>query len=240
MNIEDVKRFLASQAYGEVPRPGGAYGARPFITISRQTGAGGRSLAEAVLKAMGTRKDDELLRGWRVFDRELCELVASDPALKVPFDALLTEEFLTELRDYADQLVAGRTAQAKVMRSVFRVVRGLASLGKTIIVGRGACCLTRELPGVHLRLIAPRRTRIERMARLLGEARDRAEKHVDAQDASRARLVRTYFGKDIEDPLLYDAVWNTESVALETIASAVVEMVRDKAAALAAAEPAVR
>ena len=51
---------------------------------------------------------------------------------------------------------------------------------------------------------------------------------VDDQDRSRRRMVSSRFGKDIDDPLLYAAVWNTDDLSLEVIARCVSEMVREK------------
>jgi len=48
-------------------------------------------------------------------------------------------------------------------------------------------------------------------------------------DRDRARLVRDYFNADIDDPLQYDAVWNTSTAPIDFIAAALVEMIRLKA-----------
>ena len=55
-----------------------------------------------------------------------------------------------------------------------------------------------------------------------------ASRWVDDQDRSRRRMVSSRFGKDIDDPLLYAAVWNTDDLSLEVIARCVSEMVREK------------
>jgi hypothetical protein len=52
-----------------------------------------------------------------------------------------------------------------------------------------------------------------------------AARWVDDQDRARARLMKSRFKRDIGDPLLYDAIWNTDFVPLEVIARWAVEMV---------------
>lgn len=56
----------------------------------------------------------------------------------------------------------------------------------------------------------------------------KAKELILEQDKAREKLVKVYFGKNIENSLLYDAVWNTETVSMETIARAIVAMVKEK------------
>ena len=102
------------------------------------------------------------------------------------------------------------------MIEMFKTIRKMAALGKVIIVGRGAVCLTRALPyGIHVRLVAPDRCRIRRMMEHLHLPEREAGEVVARMDNSRARLLKTYFSTDIRDPQLYDVTWNTDSVSLD-------------------------
>ncbi|MFH1723938.1 MAG: cytidylate kinase-like family protein [Elusimicrobiota bacterium] len=210
-------------------RPGGTGGTSglPFVTVSRQAGAGGHAFAETLLKRMERSGEDPLLRGWRMFDQQLCEKVANDPALKVSMKSLLSEEFHGSIEDCLSQLLAATSPQAAVYHKIFETICTVAALGKAVIVGRAGVCLTRRYPGgIHIRLIGSKGVRIENMARSMDVSPAEAERHIDKLDGSRAKLVRAYFQRDIHDPLLYDAVWNTDAVPLERIAAAVIEMIR--------------
>jgi cytidylate kinase len=102
-------------------------------------------------------------------------------------------------------------------------------VGKVILMGRGGVSITRDLAsGVHIRLVAPRDTRVQRTMGNLGISEKEAARWVDDQDRSRARMVKSRFKQNIDDPLLYDAVWNTDTVPLDAIARYVTEMVRGK------------
>lgn len=95
---------------------------------------------------------------------------------------------------------------------------------------RRASCLTRDLSlGVHVRLVAPTEARIIRIMETSGLGRQAALERIEDLDASRSRLVRRYFQRDVEDHLLYDAVWNTDDLPFETIADLIVRMVEDRA-----------
>ena len=66
-------------------------GELPFITISRQAGARGRTLARAILAEFEKHAKEPRLQGWNSFDEELCQLIVSDPKLNVSLSELITE-----------------------------------------------------------------------------------------------------------------------------------------------------
>ena len=98
-------------------------------------------------------------------------------------------------------------------------------LGKVIIVGRGSAMVTRDIPGaINVRLVAPETSRVRWMMKKLKLDRPAALKAVRKQDADRRKMVKTFFQKDIDDPLLYDAVWNSETVNPHEMSHAIIGM----------------
>jgi len=228
--LESVRSFLKTVSYEEKHCEclNLEKGRNPFITISREAGAGGHSLALAVMKELSQRKEP-YFQGWAVFDQEICKMLAEDPELNVTIQGLLTMEYRSQIQDTIEELALGTSPQHTVLKKMFEVIRTLASFGKVILVGRGASFLTRELPlGIHLRLTAPLPVRIKRMMQLLNLDEKKAKEIIQNQDKARAALIKNFFNKDISDPLMYDAVWNTGSVPLETIARAAVQMAADR------------
>ena len=230
-NMDSVPRYLKGMKDEQKARPGPKLHDVPFITISRQAGAGGRSLAEAIIKRLEAGQDNPLFQNWHIFDRELCEKVAEDPGIQVSLESLLNEEVRNPPEDVIFRMIAREASQARVHGKIFKTVRDFAAVGKAIIVGRGGACLTRGFPhGIHVRLVAPRPSRVRHAAVRFEMSQVEAERWVDGQDKHRARLVRKYFRKDIEDFLLYDCVWNTDAVALDTIAEALVVLIEKSTA----------
>jgi len=226
-----IAAYLGSSAYRAAhPRaPGGSREYRPFVTISRQTGAGGHTLARVLAQAM-RQGDDPLFQGWQVFDRELCETLMRDPKLRVSIQSLLTEAYRSQIEDAIFSLLGGETPRDVVVRKLFETIRALAAIGRVIIVGRAGMCVTRGLPdGVHLRLVAPEPVRIARMRERLHVGEHAAREMIGAQDHDRARLVRDHCHRDIDDPLLYDATWNTQTVPFEAIAASLIALIRHRA-----------
>ena len=91
--------------------------------------------------------------------------------------------------------------------------------------------MTRDLPlGIHVRLEAPIESRVRRIMQSLGLSEKKAREEIAEKDKAKAELVKTFFHKDLRDPLLFDVLWNTDRVPLEEISKTLIEMIRDKAA----------
>jgi len=199
----------------------------PFITISRQAGAGGHSLSRIVLEAMQREPDRELFSGWTVFDASTCMEILNRARLRVPFENLVAEEYHSPLQEVLFELFGNESPQEQILLKIIATLKTLTSLGKVIVIGRGAACYTQKLPlGIHVRLVASLQTRVERVRSLFQVDADNARRIVEKRDTARSQFVSDLFNRKIDDPLLYHAIWNTERVSLQEIASFLVEAVR--------------
>lgn len=229
---ESIRRFLDAQfAAQQATEPGPERPHHhPFVTISRQAGAGGHALARAMVAVFAEQDDRDLFGTWQVFDRELCEIVVEDPRLTGALDRLISEVYLSRTEEFFNQLVKPAPDQDYMMEQVFHAVRNLAGIGKVIIVGRGGAHATRGMgPSFSVRLVAPIEARVSRIAELEKLDERRARERVRKLDAHRARVIKRRFGADIDDPLEYDAVWNTGAIGFETMAHATVAVLRRRA-----------
>ncbi len=227
--LSDVGRFLKVNFYeGEHPvEPDLRRGLYPFVTVSREYGAGGRTFAEVLLELMGQERDS-VFHNWRIFDRELCEELAGQESSHSALRALVTEEYQSEIERLILTLLGQSSGQSLAVKKLFESIRMLATFGKVIIIGRAGACVTQSLPlGVHLRLTAPEWLRIHRL-RLGSMNPAQARKILNRTDRGRALLVRNCFQRDIADPTLYDAVWNTARVPFPTIARQTIHLIRER------------
>ncbi|HMP96154.1 MAG TPA: cytidylate kinase-like family protein [Kiritimatiellia bacterium] len=222
MNHEAIVReFLKNRT--SAPPPGSGL---PFVTISRQAGAGGNTLAHQLVKTLSSRYTLNATSGWEVFDQKLCTLVLEDGKIKASLESLLAEEYVSEIRQFVGDLLTGQSRQYAAYKRIFEVVRLLASIGKVVLVGRAAAFVTRDMPqGIRVRLVAGEAERIKNMAALLRVHAEDAEAAMREQDLSRARLVRDYFDADVADPLHYHMVFNTEKMPMAEIAEVIAERV---------------
>ena len=231
--IHKLVSFVDSLHYHEKngPEIDPKKGCFPFVTISRQAGAGGNTLAAALEEKIQKLHVEPLFRGWQLCGQQLCQMVAQDPKLKDLVESLRRTEYHSHAEDIIAQLIYGGSSQDLVVKKMFHLMRTFALHGKVIFVGRGATLLTRDLPlGIHVRLEAPMESRVKRMMGALNLTEKKARETVDEKDKAKAELVKTFFHKDIRDPLLYDVLWNTDRMPIDEIAKLLIEMIRDKAA----------
>ena len=203
----------------------------PFVTISRQSGAGGHVLARDILSEMENHaRHDKLFEGWDLFDQTVCALVVQDPEIKSSFDSLVSEEYRPETSQMLYDMMTGRSQQYSAYKRIFEIVRILATLGKAIIVGRAGVCVTRKMPhGIHIRLIASEETRIRTVMKEQDLGHDEAAKFMKKQDKERASMIKDFFGMDLNDPLLFDATFNIDKQSTTDLAALIIQMIKLKA-----------
>jgi cytidylate kinase len=225
-HIQIINKFIKEKKTLDEVTPSGL----PFVTISRQAGAGGHLLAYVILTDFLKHHKDEVFQGWHVFDKQLCEVIAEDPALRDSVEGLVNEEYRSEFQEFIESFFTGLPQQYLLYKATSRVVRVLASIGKVVIVGRGGACVTRDLRGgIHLRLVAPESERIMWMMKRFRIKKDEARKLMVKQDRDRQLLMKKFFNRDIDDSMLYDLVVNTSRVDLHEISHTVIEMIQNRA-----------
>jgi cytidylate kinase len=197
------------------------------ITIAREYGSGGASVARLLADRLG----------WRLLDRDLLNGIARAanvaPAVAERFDERIdpwihrlvkhalwrgapdapisVEQF--DLFDAETMAVVGRKA-----------IEEAARIGNCVVVGRGAQCILHRWPEVfHVFLYAPIALRKKRVAERLGAGPGGTpdlEAVIREYDRLRAAGVRQYFDQEWCNPNLYDLMINTKrgyECAMETI-----------------------
>jgi cytidylate kinase len=222
--IELVKKYLRERLKLNPDQTG-----FPFVTISRESGAGGHTLAREILRQLEHSTDEEWARGWEVFDYRLCLLLAQDPELNAPLDSLLREEYQSSFQQTLFDILTGHDEQMKLHKRIFEVIRILGMIGRVVIVGRAGNLVTRDLHGgVHLRLVAPLPLRVKQMMELMDADEETARREMEKQDHERAEMVRDYFNRDIANPLDFDCVWNMGGINHTFVAATTVRLLTEK------------
>lgn len=200
----------------------------PFITISRQAGAGGRSLAQRLVRRLNDAHPGIL--PWTVWDNELVHKVAEENHLPENLVASIEDRRPSWLHEALSGIAfeddPANPDEFKVYRRVAVAIRALARMGRVIIVGRGGAFVTRELPGgIHLRLVAPLKDRVAHYGRrYLLSAEDAAEQ-VRRIDEARAAFYRRYWPGKPLTPETFTATFNTASVPEDRLVEAIVALV---------------
>jgi cytidylate kinase len=213
-----------------------------IITVSREIGAGGAEVARRVAEALG----------WRVVDNELVDRVALRAGMPREQVAVREERapgFLERLVRMASRAAPElfpapaaegpepEVEEARLVRATEAAVAEIAAEGRVVVVGRGApAVLSRERDALHVKIVAPRASRIETVARRLGLPPEEAAAAVDESDANRRRYHRQYYQRDWADASSYHLVLNSAALGLDATAAAIV----GRAQALWPAAPAER
>ncbi len=204
----------------------------PFVTLSRESGAGGSSLAAILADLLSHEQPGS--PPWRVIDSDLIDRMLETNGLEPRLARFLPEDSVSELNASVGELVGLHPSLWELIRKTHDLMREVARAGHAILVGRGANFATSSVPnGLHLRLVASPHHRAAAMARRQGMDIAEAMEFNRRQDAARSRYVRSTFNADVTSPGGYDLVINTTTIPLTQAAEMVAALVRSRAPATA-------
>jgi len=200
----------------------GKTGARsfgPYVLISREGGAGGLMVAKLVGERLG----------WNVFDREIVDEIAQKTHVRRQLLESLDEQARGAIENFIltmlDQESIDDTRYEYQLRQVLLT---LGHHGRAVIVGRGGCLILPGQFGLSVRLIAPLKTRVQRIAAEQKIAFETAERGVKKLDRDRAKFIRHDCGRDIGDPLLHDLIINTDAMSEKAAAETILTALHEK------------
>jgi cytidylate kinase len=193
------------------------------VTISRQAGSGAHVVAEHLVERLQARASGSLVP-WKVFDRNLVEKVIEEHDLPERMVTFMPEDRISAISDTLDELFGLRPSSWSLVRKTAETILHLAELGDAVIIGRAGNLITHDIAGAfHIRLVGSLEKRIAHVEEYLGFDHSAASEYVRTQDLGRKRYVETYYSKDIEDPLLYELVINTDRISYEEAARIIAE-----------------
>jgi cytidylate kinase len=192
------------------------------ITISREFGAGGTTVARILSERLG----------WRLVDAHLITEIAKSANIHPHVAERLDECVDPWFHRMAKELWRGgyEGAATSLLTPMFdaeamaalwrRVIVEAAEIGQCIIVGRGGQCILQHRRDVfHVSLYAPLSERIERLGERYPRGTDLAEL-AEETDRMRAVYIRRYFGQEWTNRHLYDLLICT-SIGVDKVAAAI-------------------
>ncbi|HEY3268229.1 MAG TPA: cytidylate kinase-like family protein [Armatimonadota bacterium] len=190
-----------------------AFETRSVITISRQFGAGGHTVAESLKARLG--------EPWQIWDKAIIEKVADSAKVRTEMVAALDEHAQSWL-DEMLRISLGRDVMepATYRRHLTQVLLVLAHQGHVITVGRGANFVLPD--ALNVRLQASLKHRIQTTMVREGLTHDEAARRVREVDHHREEFTRSVFGREIEDASAYDMVIQTDTLGMDATIAAIV------------------
>jgi len=196
------------------------------VTISRQAGAGAHVVAEELIALLQGRAPAGS-PPWTIFDRNLVERVLEDHDLPARLAKFMPEDRMSNMSDTLDELFGLHPSTWTLVRKTADTILHLAELGNVVIIGRGANLITRNLDfAFHVRLVGAETKRIEPLRSYKHLSLEAASAYLRDEDLGRKRYVKKYYAADIEDPLLYHLVINTDLLPYGEAARTIADVVR--------------
>jgi cytidylate kinase len=119
-------------------------------------------------------------------------------------------------------------AQQRYKAYVEAIMLDMAARDNVVLAGRSSTIVLSQVPHVlRVRTTAPERRRAERLQQELGLTHEAGLNYVRHSDRERAARVKFLYQVDVDDPLLYDLVLNTERLTAEKGAALIRETLRD-------------
>lgn len=200
----------------------------PCITISRETGTNAKPVSEELVKYFAENTGQSTPE-WTIFDKNLIEKVLEDHNLPATLKELMEESKVSFFSAVLNEMLSGLPGQWTLIRKTSETILQLASLGNSIIIGRGANVITSHLSNsFHVRLIAPLTERIKNFAKRHNLDYNRAQAVIRQHDESRRKYLKSVFNKKIDDPFLYHLVINTQGMDNGQVAAIIGSSVLNK------------
>ncbi len=230
--LERFNRYLQLQAtiQEKVPLP-----QQPSITISRESGAGATTVAHMVADQLSaTVKSAATEAAWTVFDKNLAKEILIEHKLPLDLEKFMVEDARLPVESIVEELLGLHPNSWWLAQQTTKTILRLASMGRVVMVGRGAEVITQLLPYVlHVRLVAPLSKRITHAEEFYGLSPNEATMKVSEEDHARRRYLRRYFDADCDNPLLYHLVINTAKTGFADTAEIIVQAILAGAACIA-------
>ncbi|OPY85523.1 MAG: Cytidylate kinase [Smithella sp. PtaU1.Bin162] len=183
-----------------------------ILTISREAGSEGSQIAAAIAEELGY---DLLDKG---------KIIA-----KLKADGVRWEEMAEDWDEHVPSFLEKHDWQYNGFVALTRShILNCALGGKAVIMGRGGNFLLEGVPNVlRVRIMVPLEIRLECAANdqtfsvLSGLDAETGRKLLKQADAKSSNYIRSAFGKDWNDPLLYDIVFNMQYLSNAEIMDAI-------------------
>lgn len=217
MNRMSTALKPVSSAYGAKPKQvrRDTLGFRPYITVSREPGSGGRPIAKKVAK----------MTGFTHYDKKLIERVSKSARKRKALIESVDEKSRTGMQDLVHSFFDSEyVSDISYIKHLSNVVLTLSEKGDVVILGRGGNFVTSRRRGLHVRVSAPYMVRVMRAMKHEKIDEKKARKVIKKVDDDRRSFVSQYFGKSISNSDYYDMIINTTYMTIDEAAELIVRM----------------
>ena len=191
------------------------------VTISRQFGAGGRTLGKLVAEKLD----------YSFVDEEIIQMVAKRAKVSTTWVESIEKEAGGRLLKYMTRLVpksfidlilddqSGDLNEEIYVDLLHEIISRIATEGNVVIIGRGSQYILRDRKDAfHVLLVAKKADRVKFMETHYDLSPKEAGMVVNQKDKRRVNLYRKFGKEDYDRPYLYHLVINSSKQDLEVTA----------------------
>jgi cytidylate kinase len=206
--------------------------AMSVITISRQFGAGGKTLGRRIADTLGYFYADE-----DIIERAVVEIYVSSDGRKIietePVDKL--RKFISKLNPFATSLMELPLIDKERYIDGFKyfellnlIIPKIVKDGNAVIVGRGGQYILHDFENTYnILLIANEEDKIKFIVDHYRVSRTRAVQMINRMNKRRANLYSFFRKKDYDDPKLYDLILNMSRFSIDKAEKLITMLIND-------------
>jgi cytidylate kinase len=197
------------------------------IVISRQFGAGGKTLGEMVSEKLN----------YTFVDNDIIQMVAKQAKVSTSFVESIENEAGGKLLKFMSGLVRksfierilsdehGYIDEEIYVDLLYKIINQIADEGNAVILGRGGQYILRDrTDAFHVLLIAEKSDRIRFMEEHYSLNPTQAKQSVNREDKRRINLYKKFGKEDYDNPDLYHLVLNMSRLKLEDASELICEL----------------
>ena len=217
---EKINEWELKKQQEKIKRDQTKIAVHPFLAVSRDFGCGEEKIIPQLEQTLG----------WKVYGRNLLDSLAVHEGLSRRFIETLDEHRQPLMDKWVNYLIhSGAILPEDYVIRISKLIKVIVAHESAIILGRGCnYILGDKKEGLRIRLTAPFADRVKKIAGLRNVAEKEAEKMVGETDRERRNFLKSYFGKDMDDPSRFDLVFNTSTIGLERICKTIELLLEDK------------
>ena len=199
----------------------------PVITVSRQFGSGGHTLAQIVAEKLGYRfVYEEIIDSLATkakISPEAVKAFESEGINRLKSEGLLSpKRFIDRIFDSERKYMDGPT----YVRLLGEIITQLAEKNDILVLGRGAQFILKDRPDTfHILCVAEKEDRIRFMQKRYNLSQADAESAVNRQSKRRMKLLKFFHHEDYDQPYYYDLVLNLSKLSMEQAVNLVMKLV---------------
>ena len=192
---------------------------KPYVTIARQPGTGGRIIAELVAKKLG----------YDFLNKEIVEDIAESTKKRSAIIKSIDENGRSVINDVIHSLFNEEYIDDYTyIKELAKVMLAYMHKGRVVILGRAGNFISPACKGLHVDIVAPMKSKVANTVEFEGLDSATSKARIQKVTLEREKFTTQYFKKDVWNPQYYDLTINTACMSNEAAANVIVEMFYQK------------